>query len=111
MRYLSKQWLSPAYEESGSMIIKASTTPVEHLWRSYAEKPCIEAEIMFRACHGEPLLLDFDVRGHEALQKRKDKINLMIDELTKFREQLDILWAQAEADGAQWLLENPEDDD
>lgn len=111
MRYLSKQWLSPAHNESGSIILKASTYPIEDVWRSYAEKPSIDAEIVIRACHGEPLTLDFDVRDEEALQKRKDKIDLMIRELMLFRRNLDVLWADVKAASEQWLQENPENDD
>lgn len=111
MRYLSKQWLSPAHDESGSMIIKASTYPKEELWRSYAERPVIDAQVIFRACSGEPVYLDFDIRGEDTLEKRKEKVTLMIEELTEFRNQLDILWADAQLTAQEWLAENPEDDD
>lgn len=94
MRYCSKQFLSTSPHESGSIITSVETPLVKDLYK-YSDsdyKPYLTAGVTFRACHGEPVNLDFDASSQKSFDKRLEKITLMIDELTKMRGQMTEMW-------------------
>lgn len=86
MRHVSKEFLSPAAYESGSIITMVETARVKDMC-SYTlnSPPQIHAKIILRACYGEPLELDFDVRGEKGFAKRLAKIEKLQAELEKFK--------------------------
>lgn len=89
MRYTSKEFLSTSPYESGSIVTMVETARVKDMC-SYTLKgdPMINAKITLRACYGEPLELDFDVRGHKGFAKRLAKLEKLQDELEKFKTHL-----------------------
>ncbi|WKV20509.1 hypothetical protein 16Q_116 [Pseudomonas phage 16Q] len=93
MRYVSKQFLSPAAHETGSIVCTVETPRIKDMsdWGSGA-KPSLHASVGFRACYGEPVSLEFNCESQRAFEKRQDKLNLMIDELTKMRDQMTEMW-------------------
>ena len=93
MRYTSKQFLSPCAGETGSVVVSVETPRVKDMYR-YGDQfqPNMSAGVSFRACHGEPVHLDFDCQDQKSFEKRQAKINLMIDELTKMRGQMTEMW-------------------
>lgn len=95
MRYCSKQFLSTSPHESGSIITSIETPLVKDLYNyggNVGIKPSLEAGVTFRACHGEPVNLDFNASSQKSFDKRLEKITLMIDELTKMRGQMTEMW-------------------
>lgn len=93
MRYVSKQFLSPAAHETGSIVCTIETPRIKDMsdWGGGA-KPTLHASVSFRACYGEPVNLELNCDNQRSFEKRQDKLNLMIDELTKMREQMTEMW-------------------
>lgn len=110
MRYISKQFLSDDYDESGAIVCKAETVMYEDVGKHYAECPTIDASVIFRDCYGKPTELGFYVNSEKGLERRVAKLNLMIEELQKFRDALTPMYEQAKVDGEKWLREHPEED-
>jgi len=103
MRYISKQFLSPCAHETGSIVVQIETPLVKDLhaynynWQgtSIGEvtiKPDLDANVWFRACHGEPVKLDFDASSDKDFDKRIAKLDVMINELSKMRGQMNEMW-------------------
>jgi hypothetical protein len=94
MRYVSKQFLSPSADETGSMVVQVETPLVKNLHVGYQGKitPDLEAYVQFRACHGEPVKLDFCAYDQKSFEKRLTKVSLMIQELEDMRRQMTEMW-------------------
>lgn len=102
MRYVSKQFLSPCPDESGSIVCQIETPLVKHMhvstydWNGNKGEPNIrpdmDAYITFRACHGEPVKLDFCAHDQKSFEKRLTKISFMIQELENMRGQMTEMW-------------------
>ena len=96
MRYVSKKFLSPCAYESGSIIAFVETPLVKDIHDYTIRNPQISASLTLRACYGEPIKFEFDVSksegGGDTLQKRLDKIDMLLDEITKFRSQVENGW-------------------
>lgn len=102
MRWISKQFLSPCADETGSMVCQVETPLVKHLhvsnydWHGHNAEPNIrpdmDAYVTFRACHGEPVKLDFCAHDQKSFEKRLTKISFMIQELENMRGQMTEMW-------------------
>jgi hypothetical protein len=102
MRYISKQFLSPCAHETGSIVCQIETPLVKNLhaynydWQGNKGestiKPDLDANVWFRACHGEPVKLDLDCHDQKSFEKRIAKVSVMIEELTKMRGQMTEMW-------------------
>ncbi|QHZ60092.1 hypothetical protein PJKIFABJ_00156 [Pseudomonas phage PE09] len=102
MRWISKQFLSPCADETGSMVTQVETPLVKNLhvtnydWYGRSSEPSIrpdlEAYVTFRACHGEPVKLDFCAHDQKSFEKRLTKVSLMIQELENMRGQMTEMW-------------------
>ncbi|AHJ87393.1 hypothetical protein phiPsa267_138 [Pseudomonas phage phiPsa267] len=103
MRWISKQFLSPCADETGSMVCQVETPLVKHLYisnydhmgRGNGERrinPDLDAYVTFRACHGEPVKLDFCAHDQKSFEKRLTKISFMIQELEGMRHQMTEMW-------------------
>ena len=112
MRYANKQFLSndpQDADESGSMVCALTTDLYSDLYRHSAEKPTVDGSVQVRDCYGKPVTLDFTVRSDNGLVRRLAKLDRMIEMLTEMREKLPEFYADAKANGAKWLAENPEE--
>lgn len=94
MRYISKQFLSPCAHETGSIVCQIETPLVKDMYVGYkgVVTPDLDAYVWFRACHGEPVKLDFNACNQKEFEKRTAKIDLLIEELTKMRGQMTEMW-------------------
>uniref|UniRef100_A0AAU6VXQ7 Uncharacterized protein n=2 Tax=unclassified bacterial viruses TaxID=12333 RepID=A0AAU6VXQ7_9VIRU len=94
MRYISKQFLSPCAHETGSIVCQVETPLVKNLYVGYKDviSPDLDGSVWFRACHGEPVKLDFNASSQKDFDKRITKLDLMIEELTKMRGQMTEMW-------------------
>lgn len=94
MRYISKQFLSPCPHETGSIVCQIETPLVKDMYIGYkgVVTPDLDANVWFRACHGEPVKLDFNCHDQKSFDKRLDKITVMINELTQMRGQMTEMW-------------------
>lgn len=92
MRHISKKFLSNTFHESGAIICQIETERLEDITSYEVDRPSMEASVMFKGCYGEPVTLDFCVRDDKSFGERLEKVNLMIDELLMFRNQLDYGW-------------------
>ena len=102
MRWISKQFLSPCADETGSMVCQVETPLVKHLhvttydWHGNSGTPTVrpdmDAYVTFRACHGEPVKLDFCAHDQKSFDKRLTKISFMIQELENMRGQMTEMW-------------------
>lgn len=92
MRHISKKFLSNTFHESGAMICQVETERLEDITSYEVDRPSMEASVIFKGCYGEPVTLDFSVRNDKSFGERLEKVNLMIDELLMFRNQLDYGW-------------------
>jgi hypothetical protein len=72
MRYISKQFLSPCAHETGSIVCQIETPLVKNIYAGYngVVSPDMDANIWFRACHGEPVKLDFGANSTKDFHKR-----------------------------------------
>lgn len=94
MRYVSKQFLSPCAHETGSIVVQIETPLVKDLYVGYKGlvSPDLDANVWFRACHGEPVKLDFNVSNQKDFDKRIAKLDVILEELTKMRGQMTEMW-------------------
>lgn len=108
MIYCSKKFLSDHPEETGSMVCKAVSSRIED---TYSEDPWMEASMQWRDCYGKPVSLDFNVSSDRSLERRIEKIDLIIAELEAFRTNLQVVWEDQKAVSAQWLAQQPKDEE
>lgn len=92
MRYTSKKFLSSSPDETGTLIVKIETQRVRDMTEWSIKNPSMSASLIFRACYGEPVAIDFDIGSHKSLSKRNEKIDLIIDELVAFKKQMNEAW-------------------
>lgn len=94
MRWISKQFLSQCPDETGSMVTQVETPLVKNLYVGHSGKvnPDMDAYVTFRACHGEPVKLDFCAYDQKSFDKRLTKISFMIQELENMRGQMTEMW-------------------
>jgi len=95
MRYVSKRFLSDAAHETGSMISMIETPLIKDMYAwgdGENVKPNLTAELAFRACYGEPVKLEFSAHDIKSFHKRIEKLDLMINELNKMRDQMTEMW-------------------
>lgn len=95
MRYVVKEFLSDSPDESGSVICKVMTDRVKDI-HSYSH--CVRSggymnsSLRIADCGGH-IILDFDCTGQKGFDKRKAKLDKMIDILQAMRKQMDEMWS------------------
>lgn len=109
MRYISKKFLSADLEESGSMVVSASTPKGTDYDAYTAHNPRVNAKVVFRACYGEPCELDFGFQTDGGLAKRLAKLDLMIEELQSLKEQLTPMWEEHKVTAEQYKQDHPDE--
>lgn len=120
MRYVRKEFLSPCADESGSIVIQVETPLASRLYvsdynhetqkREPNVRPDFEAWIQFRACYGEPVKLELGASSQKAFDKRIQKVDKMIEELTKMRVQMNEMWYSHLRDIDHRIKNHKEDD-
>lgn len=99
-RYVRKEFLSQAYDESGSIVSQISTSLVKDISEYQIDKGgYIHASLKISDCN-ENIYLDFDATGADNYRKRVDKMDKLIDEITRFRNQYVELWKNHQKDMA-----------
>ncbi len=97
MRLTLKQFLSDSPDETGFIIITASSPRVEDIQEcTWYEKGGVEAQVQVGDC-SQKVYLSFDVKDDISLEKRIAKLNVMIDNLTLLRNTLPALWEDAKS--------------
>lgn len=94
MRYVSKRFLSDSPDETGSMVLTVETPLIKDMY-NYGNgivKPNMSGELTFRACYGEPCKLDFSCHDQKSFHKRIEKMDLMVNEMSKMRDQMNEMW-------------------
>jgi hypothetical protein len=95
MRFIKKKFLSnKAFDEEGNIVVRCET-------QKKLQKTCgkvdrwarnMNAEVVIRACFGDPVKLDFSVHSESSFKKRKKKLKKMIELLEELGENMDIQW-------------------
>lgn len=109
MKYVSKQFLSSDLDESGNMVVTASTPKASDYDMYTACNPRVNAKVVFRACYGEPCELDFGFQTDSGLAKRLAKLDLMIEELQGLKEQLTPMWEEHKLTAKQYKQDHPDE--
>jgi hypothetical protein len=105
MKYINKQFLNDSADETGFIVVKATSERYEDLTRYYAEHPSCDAEVQIGDC-SKKIYLDCSIHKEADLKKRTDKINVLIDNLVGLRDILPVIWADAVLQSTLWLEEN-----
>lgn len=112
MKYISKRFLSTDYDETGAMVCKVEVTKLEDMHRWSAEHRAVDAEVSFRDCNGKPIYLQFCMDNEDhPLAARLEKVDLIIHELTKFKQALIKADAEVRVVAAEWLAKNNSKED
>lgn len=111
MRLTTKQFLSDSPDETGFIVIIASSPRVEDMQESswYRDNTTVESQVQIGDCSGK-VYLNFDVNSEENLKKRIAKLNVLIDNLTELRETLPILWEDAKVNAEAYALIKQEEE-
>lgn len=107
MIYCSKKWLSARSDETGSMVCKAESPRVSDM---YSDTPSVDASVAFRSCYGEPCSLDFNIQSDKGLQRRIEKVDIMINELVEFKAQLPLMWEDAKKVAEEYKVLHADDE-
>lgn len=103
MRYINKQFLSDDYHESGSIVVKCETPKDIKADKNELDAIIdegdiyVDASVQIRDCYNEPISLDFSFSDEGGYEKRMKKMQLMLDILGEFKEQLSIHWEDIKA--------------
>jgi hypothetical protein len=112
MRLTTKQFLSNSPDETGFIVITASSPRVEDMEGSswYRDNTAVESQVQIGDC-SQKVYLNFDVNSKENLKKRLDKLDVLINNLTELRENLPILWEDAKVNAEIYKELNKEKED
>lgn len=100
MKYVSKKFLSDGAYESGSVCIYVTSPREGKEFRSYTT---VDAQVKIGDC-SKFAELDFSLSKDGDLEKRLNKLDVLIDELTNMKQHLQDQW--------KYVKENrPEKDD
>jgi hypothetical protein len=96
MRHTRKQFLSDSPDETGFIVIIASSPRVEDMEDSswYRDNTTVESQVQIGDC-SQKVYLNFDVNSTENLKKRIDKLDVLINNLQELKEKLPLLWDDA----------------
>lgn len=96
MRLTRKQFLSDSPDETGFIVVTAQTAREEDLkdddWSF--KNPNVAAEVQVGDC-SKKVYLDFSVYKDSDLQKRIDKLSIMINNLQELKDNLPTFWEDA----------------
>lgn len=110
MRYVSKEFLSPSAHESGSIVCTAETSKPDHISSYRANQGgSIDGSIRISDC-SEHVIIDFNATGQKAFEKRVKKIDKMLEEITRFRQNYIVCWNQHQLDIAVRLAQDAVED-
>lgn len=104
MRYVTKEFLSPSPDESGSVICTIKTVQVKDFTSygySIREGGHMSASVRIADC-SDHVILDFDVNGQKGFEKRTAKLDKLIGELQAMRKQMGEMWASHQRDIEYW---------
>lgn len=115
MRHTRKQFLSDSPEESGLIVITASSPRVEDIQEcTWYEKGGVECQVQIGDC-SQKIYLNFNIEKESDVKKRIDKLNVLIDNLTELKEMLPVLWADAKVNAEEYkkleLIKERENED
>lgn len=102
MKYISKQFLSPHYDETGSIVVKVASTELSNMGEWSAENLSVDASVEFRDCHGKPIYLDFNIDKDRSLEDRLVKCDLIITELQQMKRKLAVACADTATASREW---------
>ena len=109
MNYISKRFLSDDVDETGSMVVRVQTTPLEDMGQWSADNNWVQAELTFRDCHNKPIYLQFCLDKQHTLEARLDKVDLIITELEGLKSKLIAASIEQQLISKEWKkAQNPE---
>ena len=112
MRLTRKQFLSDSPDETGFIVITAQTSRKEDFeedeWS--LKNPNVSAEVQLGDCT-KKIYLDFCVYKDSDVQKRIDKLDVLINNLQELKEKLPSFWADAVHSAEVYKEANKEKED
>jgi hypothetical protein len=98
MRFVTKDFLSPSPDESGSIICKIKTAQVKDFTPYMVrEGGRIHASVRIADC-SENIELDFYAEGEKSYNKRLEKLDFLIEKLQSMRSQYVEMWDSHQRD-------------
>lgn len=98
MRYVTKEFLSPAADESGSIVCTIKTAQIKDFQRwTVASGGTINGSVRIADC-SEHVILDFHAEGQRNFEKRLTKLDKLISELQNMRHQYVAQWENHQRD-------------
>lgn len=97
MRLTLKQFLSDSPSETGFIVVTAETAQLENVDEEGSwslKNPNVNAEVQIGDC-SKKIYLDFCVYKDSDVQKRIDKINVLIDNLQQLKDALPTMWCDS----------------
>ena len=108
MRLTRKQFLSGSPDETGFIIITASSPRLKDMEESsYYITSGVDAEVQLGDCSSK-IYLNFNFNKEADLQKRLDKLSVLINNLQELKDTLPILWDDARVSAAIYKELNKE---
>lgn len=91
-RYVSKEFLSPCADETGSIVCQIETPLVTQISEyTVRDGGWMHASVKVSDC-SKTVTLDFDCSSDSAYEKRVAKLDKMIEELQNMRHQFTHMW-------------------
>lgn len=106
MRLTKKHFLSDSPDETGFIVVTASTPLLEKM-EQYDREPRVDAEVQVGDC-SKKIYLDFNIYKDSDVQKRIDKLSIMINNLQELKDALPTFWCDAvkNAEAYKFIIEN-----
>lgn len=109
MILVQKQFLNNSEDETGYIIVKASSPKYEDINNYHAAHPELTAEVQIADC-SKKIYLDFSCYKDSDVRKRLDKIDVLINNLLDLRHELPKIYDDAVTQAKLWLDNNRDSD-
>lgn len=90
-RYVTKEFLSPSADETGSIVCQIETPLVKDISEYAMDNPWMRAGIKMTDC-SKYINLDFDCHDQASFEKRLAKLDKIINEVQSMRNQYEAMW-------------------
>lgn len=94
MKFITKQFLNDSPNETGYIVVNATTPKFEDMCDWESKCPEVSAQVQIGDC-SQKIYLDFSITKDSHVQKRIDKLNVMINALEELKGQLPKMWVDA----------------
>jgi hypothetical protein len=109
VRLTKKQFLSDSPDETGFIVVTASTPLLEKM-EQYDTEPRVDAEVQLGDCT-KKIYLDFNIYKDSDVQKRIEKLDVLINNLKELKDALPTLWCDAVHSAEIYKEDNKEKED